>query len=106
MQLTVPLLSVLILSQYCIEACYRPFDDEWEVFVYSKRYRGICRTKGNDCAYACKKEGKRGGRCVLTGYFFWSCACMCYRDGVVAEYDYKNKNVTIENSSEKKRKSK
>jgi ribonuclease PH len=62
-------------------SCYRPWDDEWEWFEYAKRYRGICRTKGNGCADACRSDGKSGGRCVLTGDFFWSCSCMCYKDG-------------------------
>lgn len=64
-----------------IESCYRPWDDEWEWFEYARRYRGVCRIKGSGCADACRSDGKTGGRCVLTGYFFWSCACMCYREG-------------------------
>lgn len=76
------LFSVSVLSQ----ACYRPFDDEWEMFTPARRYRGICRTKGHGCADACKTEGKSGGRCVLQGFFFWSCTCMCYRDFTPTPY--------------------
>lgn len=74
------LISIMLCFFVLTEGCYRPFDEEWEMFTPGRRYRGICRTRGHECAISCKSEGKRGGRCVLMGNFFWTCTCMCYRN--------------------------